>query len=160
MKARLILGVAFVLLLPALPAWSDPADQAPDLRAAIFAAPGGVCALPAASKPGGPGGVEASSDCTAHCRDGSTRTCTGSSCSAVDYSCPNQSGYCWSDLEGYKYCPNTCPPQGCTASCANAGGGTVSCTSSTGDYFCVNNCYAYCDGVYHWCPNPKAVCPF
>lgn len=159
MKERLILGVALVLML-STPAWADPANQAPDLRAAIFAGPGGACALPVASKPGGPGGVGASSVCTAHCQDGSTRTCTGTSCSAIDWSCPSQSGYCWSNAEGYKYCPAPSCVQGCTASCANAGGGSVSCTSYTGDYFCVNNCYAYCDGNYYMCPHPKPICPF
>ncbi|HEV8580921.1 MAG TPA: hypothetical protein VGX68_17785 [Thermoanaerobaculia bacterium] len=159
MKARLILGGTLVLTLFALPAVADPAGPAPDLLAAIFAAPGGACALPMAAKPSGPGGVGAYSDCTAHCQDGSTRTCTGGSCSAVDYSCPNQRGYCWSDAEGYKYCPIPSCPQTCTASCANAGGGSVSCTSYTGDLFCVNNCYAYCDGNYYFCPNPKPICP-
>jgi len=157
MQVRLILTGALVLVLFALPAVAAPADPVADLRAAIFAAPAGACALPMAAKTGGPGGVGAYSDCTAHCWDGTTRTCSGSSCSAVDSSCPSQRGSCWSDVEGTKYCPQCV--DGCTASCANAGGGTVSCTSYTGDFFCVANCYAYCDGTYHYCPHPKPVCP-
>jgi hypothetical protein len=160
MKERLILGVAFVLLLSALPVWAGPADQTPDPREAVlFAAPGAACARPVASKTE-PTGIGQASVCIAHCWNGSTQTCTGTSCFAVDSSCPGERGYCWSNTEGTKYCPECQSCQGCTASCANAGGGTVSCTSCTGDYFCVNNCYAYCDGVYHWCPNPKPICPF
>jgi hypothetical protein len=157
MKARLILGGALVLMLFALPALAGPAGEAADLRAAIFGAPDGV---PAASKPGGPGGVGASSICTAHCQDGSTRTCTGTSCSAVDWSCPNQSGYCWSNSEGYKYCPVPSCPQTCTASCAGAGGGSRSCTSYTGNIFCIDNCYAQCDNQYYFCPSPAYDCPW
>jgi hypothetical protein len=158
MKGQLLIGGMLLLTLFAMPALAEPAGPAPDVLTAIFS-PDGACALPAASKPGGPPGVGISSVCTAHCQDGSTRTCTGTSCSAVDWSCPSQSGYCWSNSEGYKYCPAPSCPQGCTASCANAGGGTVSCTSYTGDYFCVANCYAYCDGNYYFCPHPKPVCP-
>jgi hypothetical protein len=159
MKAQLILGGVMVLMLSALPALAAPAGEAPDPLAAIFAAsPDGACALPMASKPGLPGGVGEASTCTAHCWDGSTRTCTGTSCTAVDSSCSSQRGYCWSNSEGYKYCP-TCQAS-CTASCANAGGGSVSCTSTTGDYYCLNNCYAYCDGQYHLCPHIQGSCPF
>lgn len=46
----------------------------------------------------------AAGSCTATCQDGSTRTCTGTSCVAVDASCPSQQGYCWSNSGGYKHC--------------------------------------------------------
>ncbi|HSL83441.1 MAG TPA: hypothetical protein VLF66_11740, partial [Thermoanaerobaculia bacterium] len=48
-----------------------------------------------------------------------------------------------------------------TASCANAGGGSVSCTGTTGDCFSVIDCYAYCDGQYYFCPDPGGglICP-
>jgi hypothetical protein len=54
------------------------------------------------------------SDCTATCLDGTTRTCTGTSCSARDTLCSTsfRQGYCWSNTEGYKYCNDTvgdCP---------------------------------------------------
>jgi hypothetical protein len=53
-------------------------------------------------------------DCTARCLDGSVRFCSGSSCQAADSYCsPSlQQGYCWSDVEGYKFCNDTgdrCP---------------------------------------------------
>jgi hypothetical protein len=151
MKAQLILGGVMVLMLSALPALAAPAGEAPDPLAAIFAAsPDGACALPMASKPGLPGGVGEASTCTAHCQDGSTRTCTGTSCTAVDWSCP-LSGYCWSNSEGYKYCPAaSCP---CYASTTCSNGSHVSCQGTNNDCYSVNHCYAYCDGVYHLCPN-------
>jgi hypothetical protein len=54
--------------------------------------------------------------------------------------------------------------QGCggctvTASCANAGGGSVSCTGSCGDSWALDDCYAYCDGTYNWCPSVPWECP-
>lgn len=160
MRERLMIGTALLLALSAWPALADPASPAPDLRAAIFAAPDGACAIPAANKPGGPPGVTATSTCTALCQDGSSRTCTGSSCNAVNWSCPNQSGYCWSDWEGTKYCPVPSCPQTCTASCAGAGGGSRSCTSYTGNIFCIDNCYAQCDNQYYFCPSPAPDCPW
>jgi hypothetical protein len=156
MKERLILGVALALLLSALPVRSEPADQAPDLRAAIFAAPGGACPLPAATKPGGPGGVGSTSVCVANCWDGSTRTCTGTSCSATDSSCPSQRGFCWSNSEGYKYCP-ACSSN-CSAWTSCSSGPPVSCQGTSGDCFSVYHCYAYCDGQYYLCPN-AGDCP-
>jgi hypothetical protein len=165
MRGTLILTLfASVFMLLASSARAEYGSPAPDLLAAIFAAtPGGACAQPearGAAKPVKPVGPRTESVCTAHCWNGGTVTCTGTSCSAVDSACPGQRGSCWSNAEGTKYCPQCQQPQGCTASCANAGGGSVSCTSSTGDYFCVNNCYAYCDGFYYMCPNPKPICPF
>jgi hypothetical protein len=34
----------------------------------------------------------------------------------------------------------------------------VSCSGTTGDCFSVSKCYAYCDGVYHFCPS-HGICP-
>jgi hypothetical protein len=55
---------------------------------------------------------------------------------------------------------DTCVTPMCdaTASCANAGGGSVFC-SGTSDCFAVDNCYAYCDGQYNYCANPPGICP-
>ena len=154
MKARLIFGGTLVLTLFALPAVADPADQTAELWAAIFAAPRGTGALPVVIKPGGPGGVWATSVCTAYCWDGTTRTCSGSSCSAVDSSCPSQRGSCWSDLEGTKYCPECT----CYASTTCSDGSAVSCQGGPG-CFSVDQCYATCDGQYYLCPNTPPYCP-
>jgi hypothetical protein len=159
MKARLIIGGALVLALFALPVLADLAGQAPDLRAAIFAAPAAACALPMASKTGGPGGIGAASVCTAHCWDGSTRTCTGTSCTADDSSCPSQRGNCWSNAEGTKYCPQCSSPT-CDASTTCINGSSVYCQGTSGDCFSYYQCYAYCDGNYHLCSGPlPQVCP-
>lgn len=93
-------------------------------------------------------GIGAASTCTADCWDGSTVTCDGSSCSAVNSDCdPNMvRGYCEADGTK-KHCP-PCEECRATASCLN--GSSVSCT---GQSHCaeVNSCYAFCDGVEYWC---------
>lgn len=81
------------------------------------------------------------SDCTARCQDGSTRTCSGSTCAAQDTSCyPTiEQGYCWSDLEGYKYCNDACT---CSPSCEEVH--DTGCHSgSTICYDTLRNCKAY-----------------
>lgn len=47
------------------------------------------------------------------------------------------------------------------ADCSNAGGGSVSCTGTSGDCFGIDSCYAYCDGQYYFCPDPGGgmICP-
>lgn len=117
---------ALVMLVFAAVVPVSAEESAADLDlAALAAAP---AATPAAAGATGAGGcgwpdlapalvadpVEASTSgvCTATCHDGSSRTCSGTSCSAVDSACPNQQGYCWSNAEGYKYCP-TCPVEDC-----------------------------------------------
>ncbi len=97
------------------------------------------------------------------CGNGSTRSCWGSSCSGTDQSCPaGTGGSCWGSSSGSRSC-GSCPVA-CTktvsANCANAGGGTVSCTGECGDAYAFDNCYAYCDGNYNYCPNPTGPCPF
>lgn len=52
--------------------------------------------------------VLSSAVCTADCWDGSWVTCSGSQCSAIDSNCPSQRGFCWSDAEGTKRCPECC----------------------------------------------------
>ncbi len=122
----------------------DPAMDLP-LFAPVFA-----------SAKEGPG--DSLGTCVADCQYGSNRVCTGSFCFAVDQNCPNTRGYCYGSSTGYRYC-NLCPT-GCSASasCAGAGGGSVSCNGSGNDCFAIDNCYAYCDGQFHWCPNP-GICP-
>jgi hypothetical protein len=101
--------------------------------------------------------VVAPGTCSASCWDGSSRTCNGSSCSATDSFCPSQRGYCWSDAEGYKYCPacNTT----CYASTTCSNGSQVSCQGTSGDCFSVYQCYAHCDSQYYLCPSTPSSCP-
>jgi hypothetical protein len=47
-----------------------------------------------------------------------------------------------------------------TASCANAGGGSVSCQGSNSSCFARNNCYASCNGQQYYCPKPTGICPY
>jgi hypothetical protein len=103
--------------------------------AAAGATQAGVCGRPdlAPALAAGAAGASTLGGCTATCWDGSTRTCTGSSCSAVDSSCPSQQGYCWSNSGGYSYCPPCgCQSQGnaCThdAQCGTCAGEPCRCT--------------------------------
>lgn len=104
------------------------------------------------------GGIEPPSTqsvCNALCQDGSYVSCYGTSCTAVDASCPSQRGYCTGTSTGTRYCPVcTCSA---TASCPD--GSTVSCTGTGSTCFAINGCYASCNGVLHWCANPKGPCP-
>ncbi|HYX24469.1 MAG TPA: hypothetical protein VFC23_09990 [Thermoanaerobaculia bacterium] len=157
MKRRLSLGIAVLCLafcaLPILAA--APADPAADALAAIFApAPdaGGSPSQPqdAAKRPR----FGTKSTCIANCWNGSTVTCSGNSCSAVNSACSSgQRGSCTADgvTTSCPVCPSTCSA---TAICSS---GSVSCSGNT-ECFSVNKCYAYCDGVYHWCPS-HGICP-
>jgi hypothetical protein len=54
---------------------------------------------------------------------------------------------------------DTCQPTcDATASCSGAGGGIAFCSGTT-DCFAVDGCYAYCDGIYNYCPSPPGICP-
>jgi hypothetical protein len=46
-----------------------------------------------------------------------------------------------------------------TANCPTNGGGPVSCSGISGDCFAMDDCYAYCDGQYFYCPNLTWFCP-
>jgi hypothetical protein len=152
MKKNLLFGVAFLILalcaLPALAASPEPAASA--ALAAIFA-PAPVVAAHSS--------LPTKSTSTANCWDGSTVTCTGTSSSAVNSSCPNQRGYCTGTTSGTIYCPVCSTGGGCTATAVCANGSTVSCTGATaGDCFALRNCYADCGGPLVWCPNHPS-CP-
>jgi hypothetical protein len=62
---------------------------------------------------------------------------------------------------GYGTPSCTPPPTTCqvTASCANAGGGSVFCSGSANTCFAIDDCYASCDGQYYFCPSPQGICP-
>lgn len=153
-------GIA-LFVAPALA--GPPAEPVgPEVLAAIFAQAPGQCAASTVGPAEGPGDSGTDADCTARCQDGSTRTCTGTSCQARDYSCSaGQRGYCWSNWEGYKYCPMpTCPTSPCYAQTQCSNGSTVSCTGYNQDCFSVPNCYAHCDGQYYLCPSTPSNCPW
>lgn len=114
--------------------------------------------MPVAAKGGSIGGPSEQSVCNAQCESGYV-TCWGTSCSATDRSCPGQQGYCWGSSTGYQYCPTSCPTT-CSADALCSNGSHVSCSGSSGDCFAVDDCYAYCDGQYHMCPNTPPICPF
>ena len=118
MKTLLIAGLCLIAL-PALAA-QPTAPQAVTADAPIAAAQSaGACQ---ASAPLGSFPVAELSICIADCSDGSTVTCSGSSCSAVDAACPyGEQGHCWSNTEGTKYCP-ACPPLPCSPLCSDVEG--------------------------------------
>lgn len=87
------------------------------------------------------------------------------SCDADAYSSIYCPGINWfrSASKDSSLCGGSC--SGCvqqctvTADCSGAGGGTRSCSGTCAGSFKVDNCYAYCDGNYYWCPNPPLPCP-
>ncbi len=158
MKRRLLLGFTGLALafcaLPALAA--GPADPAAVAWAAIFApAPDpGTSTQPqdAARRPR----ITPKADCVAHCWNGSTVSCSGASCSAVDSNCSSgQQGSCTAD--GVTTSCTPCPAS-CTVTATCSPSGSVTCTSTNNDCFKVNKCYVECDGVFHWCPT-HGICP-
>lgn len=157
MMRRVLLGVASLVLtlgsLPALAASPDSVLEA--ARAAIFAP------TPEAQEVAKRPDVTPKATATAHCWDGTTRNCSGTTASAVDSSCPGQQGYCTGTTTGTLYCP-ACPTgNGCSASTSCWGGGSVSCQgTTTGGCFSYYQCYAYCDGNYYFCPSSPGECPF
>lgn len=155
--------LTLLVLLPA-PILADPPGEpaAPEAVAApALPVQSGLC--PASSSP-----VQAvwasfsestiEAECTATCQGGSTVTCSGPSCSAVDADCPaNQQGYCWSSSTGYTYCPALVPGPGCPRcpkpSCLEIDG--TYCTSSTTCYGPWPGCNAYTCNCYQ----NQYVCP-
>lgn len=103
------------------------------------------------------GGVDSQGTCTADCDNGTTVTCWGTSCSAHDSNCSTGfDGYCTGTTTGRRNCP-VCP--GCSATAQCAGGPPVSCTGNN-SCFGLDDCYAFCDGVHHYCdPLPPFFCP-
>ncbi len=104
------LGVAALLFVLAAPPAAAGATSSLALLGIQSPAAYLFGAAPAAKKD--PiGGPSAQSTCIAHCGDGSTVTCSGSTCNATDNLCsedPSVSGQCYGSSSGYQYCP-TCP---------------------------------------------------
>ena len=162
MKSRLLLGVAsLVLISSSLPALAVSGDSALEAtRAAIFAPAPEAGTPPEAQEVAKRPRVTPKAYATAYCWDGTSRTCSGTTVSAVDSRCSvNQRGYCTGSSTGTLYCP-VCPAQTCSAYTQCSPSGSRSCTGTSGDCFSVHNCYAYCDGNYYLCPSTPNVCPF
>jgi hypothetical protein len=124
MRLATVAGLVVLVLAAVAPASAEEPSETLDL-AALAAAPvatpavapappAGRCGWPDLAPALVPDPIEAavSGSCTATCWDTTARTCTGSSCSAVDSDCPDEQGYCWSNAEGFKYC-QTCPAGDC-----------------------------------------------
>ena len=158
MNRRLTLGIALLALaFCALPILASPADPLADAYAAIFAPPpdaGGSPSQPqdAAKRPH----IKPKATCTAICGNGSTVSCSGVTCAATNASCPGQQGSCTAD--GVTTPCSACPATTCTVTATCSPSGSVSCSSNNNDCLKINNCYAECDGVIHWCPR-HGSCP-
>ncbi len=98
-----------------------------------------LAALPLATKPG----PRPDATCTAVCHNGSTVSCTASSCSAVDASCPSQRGSvtCGGSTT---YCP-ACPPPSCggVPACSTTYKCSITYCGGEGMGVCVGGC-CYC----------------
>ncbi|HEV2851274.1 MAG TPA: hypothetical protein VHC97_00565 [Thermoanaerobaculia bacterium] len=159
MNRGLVLGVALLsLALCSLAARAASPDPLAEARAAIFAPAPETGAPAQAEEVAARHRLNVKSTCTATCRDGSTVSCYGTTCSAVNAACSSgQRGYCTGTSTGTIYCP-ACPTN-CSARATCSPSGSVSCSGTSGDCFSVNNCYAYCDGNYYLCPHTASNCP-
>jgi hypothetical protein len=157
MKRCLIFGAALLILaFCSIPVHAASPDSSAAAWAAIFAPAPAVEAQPQAQEVAARGRrLPTKSLSTAHCWDGSTRTCTGTTTTAVDSNCPSQQGYC-TGASGTSFCP-PCPTS-CSATVKCSNGSQVSCTG-TNDCFSVPQCYASCDGILYWCSPHPSNCP-
>lgn len=166
-RSVLFLTAAVMLLAVASAVAAEaPADRSCGPRVAFLATGGSEDPTSGAvtmARSGSIDGPSAQSDCTAQCQDGTTVTCSGSSCSAVDYSCMgNERGQC-TGSSGTEYCPaldiDQCPVT-CTASKTCPDGTYLYCEGHFGTSACEGGadfCYVMCDGGteylnYQWCP--------
>lgn len=154
----LLVATAALAALPGLAEEQPVAACQPVTAEAITAVAVSPEGADQARKGNGVGGVETQSTCQASCWNGTSVSCSGSSCSAYDSSCGNGfRGYCTGSTSGTKYCP-VCP--GCTANATCPFGSSISCT---GTYECQEypDCWVSCDGVVTECfPQSKYGCPF
>ncbi len=140
---KTLLTVALCLLaVPVLAAQPAP-TQAP----ATPGAPAFVAALMPA-----PLAEATTSVCTANCWDGSTVTCSGTTCTAVDSACSSgQNGYCYGSDTDLRSCPTCSTHQICKPSCDDLNG--QSCASAGTCYD--STCRAYtcpCRNGHYLCP--------
>ncbi len=146
---KMLLGLslavaALAFLMPsAMAAASPPAlsisDQA--FLASLAARVGTPAPELAAKRPA----IGLKSFCSANCWDTGTVSCSGTSCSAVNGSCPGEPGHVTCDTTTYT-CPNpcpSCPPDWCTGEEACA----IQCTGCEYNYTC--NDYPLCNDHCH-----------
>lgn len=141
MKTFLVV-ICALLLVPAVASAASVSEAAPS----VCAPSSSMGALPVFD-------FQALSTCTAFCDDGTTRTCSGGSCSAVDSSCsPTVRGYCSSDVEGTKYCPT--PTCFCTPTCNDLNGqfckSSGTCYTGSGHFCQAHTCD--CINFAYSCP--------
>lgn len=148
MKRFLVL-VCALLMIPMLAMAAGLSDEMAIASPETWASPVLTTGAPVFS-------FAALSVCTASCDDGTTRTCSGSQCSAQDSSCsPETQGSCWSDAEGYKYCPAPICPTTCRS---------PSCDDLNGQFCKVGGtCFALIGGTCRQlscgCFENQYVCP-
>lgn len=156
---RYALAFALLLFAPlALHAAPGTAPLAKASPANLETEAPGLCATPSSATVAtigalwmvpGPGAL---STCVANCWDGTTRTCTGSTCSAYDSACPEEEGRCFgSDPLSHKKCPP------CSTPCPSP-----SCEDLDGTYCKYSGtCYAGPSCIAHTCNcyNNTFICP-
>jgi hypothetical protein len=140
-KRALPIALTLLLALLAAPGFAsaetaEPTPQAVEMPTAdLFSFAQAECNATGVASPGATeqGTIVApTADCSALCCDDTEVSCSGSSCSAVDASCPSQRGYCWGSSSGYQYCPSCsspqCTPPPCPAPCSK----NLQCTDYCG----------------------------
>lgn len=115
----LLLSVSALLLLAAAPAAAAPDENSWGRTLAVLdgASVEAVLFGPTSMTEESIEGPSAQSETTAHCCDGSTVTCSGSYTEAQDAACPDEQGYCYGSLTGYRYCAAEC----CSSECPGPG---------------------------------------
>lgn len=158
MKTRNVFLMATVIACILAPmaafADNDPGKADPGIQPSTAAA--GLCEQPMTFMGNGDGGG-LDAVCSALCEDGSSVTCSGSSCSAEDNTCSTSggSGECFGTSTGTLKCADCCT-ETVTATCPRFG--SVSCTGPCHNSWAENGCAVYCDGVATMCPLAPPVC--
>jgi len=107
-KRSVLFALALAFFVLGVPVLAEDVEEV-DLNS--FLAPYDACAsrapvaVPTAPEPSL---LATLASCTATCQNGSTVTCTGTSCSAVDANCPTERGYCTGTASGTKLCHKCC----------------------------------------------------
>jgi hypothetical protein len=125
MKILMIAGLCLIAL-PVLAAQDAPVQPVAELQS-----PAATLSCPATAELPEALAISTLSTCTAQCWDGTTRSCSGTSCTATDSACRAwQQGSCWSNAEGTKKC-ELCPcnrsPHCADLEGTSCGSGTTTC---------------------------------
>ncbi len=137
MRMKIIVSSAAIAIgvLAALPGMALATSEASlESCEATGGAADPLAGLALAAKPG----PTPDATCTATCSGGSTVTCTGTACSAVDSACPSQRGYvtCGSTTI---WCPACAPPPQCKRCTSDEECGTTYCGGPDLGV-CINRC--------------------